>query len=158
MRNLIFLLVKLGGLISFVLLEVICFTLIVKNNNQQQAIYKSNIENLTGAVDRRMNWVFSFVKMSDVADSLAAENAKLRAELKNARFVNTILKDTTYNSDSLQQYIYTAAQVVKNEVKNAHNYLRINRGSLHGIQPNRGVIGSGKEGGIVGITIATSPH
>jgi len=157
MRNLIFLLVKFGGVISFLLLEIICFSLVVSNNNQQEAIYDSNLESLSGAVDSRMNWVFSFMKMADVADSLATENAKLRAELKNARFINTILKDTTFNKDSLQQYIYTSAMVTKNQTKNANNYMRINRGSKHGVMPHRGVIGSGIEGGIVGVTIATSP-
>lgn len=158
MRNLIFLLIKFGGVISFLLLEIICFSLVVKNNNQQKAIYDSNMESLSGAVDNRMNWAFSFMKMADVADSLAAENAILRAELKNARFLNTILKDSTYNKDSLQQYVYTSAKVTKNQVKNANNYIRINRGSKHGIQPHRGVIGSGVEGGIVGVTIATSSY
>lgn len=158
MRNLIFLLVKFGGVISFIFLEIICFTLVVKNNNKQEAIYDSNMESLSGAVDSRMNWAFSFVKMADVADSLSAENAMLRAELKNARFVNTILKDSTYSNDSLQQYIYTAARVTKNQVKNANNYIRINRGSKHGILPHRGVIGAGVEGGIVGVTIATSTY
>ncbi|MFK7808133.1 MAG: rod shape-determining protein MreC [Saprospiraceae bacterium] len=158
MRNLIFLLVKFGGVIAFLLLEFICFSLVVNKNQNQKAIFESNAESLLGAVDNRMDWAFSFVKMAEVADSLAAENARLRGELKNARFVNTILKDTTFNSDSLQQYTYTSARVTKNQVKRAYNYLRINRGSKHGISPHRGVIGAGVEGGIVGITIATSPY
>jgi len=158
MRNLIFLLIKFGGLISFLLLEIICFSLVVNNNNEQKAIYDSNMESLSGAVDSRMNWAFSFLKMADVADSLAHENAVLRGELKNARFLNTILKDSTFNKDSLQQYVYTSAKVTKNQVRNANNYMRINRGSKHGIEPHRGVIGSGVEGGIVGVTIATSAY
>lgn len=158
MRNLIFLLVKFGGLISFILLEIFCFSLIVKNNSNQAAIYDSNMEILSGAIDSKMSRAFTFVKMAAVADSLAAENAKLRAELKNARFLNTILKDTTYNKDSLQQYTYTSARVTKNQVKYNNNYIRINRGSNHGIVPHRGVIGSGVEGGLVGVTIATSPY
>ena len=158
MRNLIFLLVKFGGVISFLVLEFICFSLVINHNNKQEAIYDSTKQRVIGAIDNNVNWAFSFIKMANVADSLAAENAKLRAELKNARFVNTILKDSTYSGDSLQHYTYTSARVTKNSVKTAHNYIRINRGSEHGIAPHKGVIGSGVEGGIVGITIATSPY
>ena len=60
-----------------------------------------------------------------------------------------VVKDTAYE----QQYEYIPALVINNSVNLQNNYLTVNRGLRHGVQPNAGVITSD---GIVGITIKSS--
>jgi len=157
MRNLIFLLVKYGGVIFFIILEIVCFSLIVKNNQKQKEIYDSNQQRFTGSFYNNWDKMTHWWGMSSVADSLAAENAQLRAELRNAQFLSTILKDSAYNEASKQRYTFIQARIVSNSVKKNNNNLRLNRGTDHGIGPHMGVIAAGGRGGVVGITTATSP-
>ncbi len=157
MRNLIFLLFKFGGVIFFILLEVLCFSLIVQNNKKQKEIYDSTYQRLTGSFYNNWDKVTHWWNMSGVADSLAEENARLRAELKNAQFITTILKDSSFNKESKQRYTYIKSRVVSNSVKRNNNNVRINRGTDHEIAPHMGVISAGGRGGIVGITRETSP-
>jgi len=156
MRNLIFLLYKFGGVIFFIILEVFCFSLVVKNNETQKEIYNSTQQRLTGSFYNQWDNLTHWWNMGAVADSLADENARLRAELKNAQFINTILKDSTNNEETRQRYTYIKARIVSNSVKLNNNNIRINRGSEHGLAPHMGVIGAGGQGGIVGIIRATS--
>ncbi len=158
MRNLFFLLYKYGGLISFVVLQFICFSFIINNNDNQKAIYDNTTQQVTGYFYNTIDQWTRFLKMSDIADTLAAENARLRAQLSNARFVNTILRDSTMSSDSTQQYTYMSARVTRNMVNSAHNFIRINHGTDTSDKVRKGVIAADGQNGIVGIVVATSDH
>lgn len=157
MRNLIFLLVKYGGVIFFIILEIVCFSLIVNNNQKQKEIYDSTHQRFTGSFYNNWDRMTHWWGMSSVADSLAKENAELRGKLRNAQFISTILKDSAYNEASRQRYTFIHARIVSNSVKKNNNNLRISRGTDHGIAPHMGVIAAGGQGGIVGITTASSP-
>ena len=157
MRNLIFLLVKYGGVIFFIILEIVCFSLVVTSNQKQKEIYNSTQQRLTGTLYNSWDGLTHWWGMSSVNDSLADENARLRADLKNAQFINTILKDSFFNEETRQRYTYIKARIASNSVKRNNNHIRINRGTDHGIAPHMGVIAAGAQGGIVGITTTTSP-
>jgi len=86
--------------------------------------------------------------MSSVSDSLAEENARLRGELRNARFVETILQDSARSEKTSQRYTFTAADIINNSVNKHSNNITINRGAKHGIQIRAGVF---DDRGIVGI-------
>ena len=83
------------------------------------------------------------------------ENARLRNQLLTSYYQNNVsltnINDTVYK----QQYTYIAARVVNNSVTKRNNYITLNRGSLHGIEPEMGVI---SENGVVGIVMTVSPH
>lgn len=130
--------------------------MIVKHNSNQNAIFQNSSQELTGSIYSGWDQFTRFWKMSAAADSLAQENALLRAELKNAKFINTILKDSSYNEETKQRYTYISARVTRNSVRFNNNTIRINRGTTHGIQPHMGVMGSGINNGIVGIVTACS--
>ena len=110
-----------------------------------------------------------FWYMSEHADSLAAENARMMSAMNNAKYINNAWSavDTTYmdttqaHSDTLrtldimQQFNYIAANVVGNAIVQQYNYLTINRGTNHGIHKDMGVF---THKGLVGIVVDATPH
>lgn len=153
MQNLIQLLVRYNAILLFVVLQVICFLLIVKFNKEQATIFTSTSNAFSGKLydfGDRITKHFSFERENN---KLAEDNARLFSQLEESKFNNIIEFDTVSNPNYLQQYEYTAAHVVNNSTNKPNNYLTINRGNKHGIKTHNGVIG-GK--GIVGIVLSTS--
>ena len=154
MRNLIFLFIKYGGFIVFFFLEVLCMFLVVRYNPDQNKIFLSSSNLVSGYLYTKVDDVAKFITLSSVADSLAEENALLLAQMKNARFVETVLRDTSRQEESLQQFSFLAASVKNNSINRLNNTLTINRGSYHGVSPRMGVLSPG--GGVIGIVLSTS--
>ncbi len=139
---------RYGIILLFVFLEVISFYLVIRFNNKQQAMYNNTIDRLFGNMYERYNEVTSIFSYPVIADSLAYENAQLRAKLsKNLK--TTTFEIDSINVDSLREvYSFIAAKVVNNSINKDRNYIVIDKGSKHGIQPHTGVI---TKSGAVGI-------
>ncbi len=152
MYGLIAIITRYSGIISFVILECICMYLAVQYNKNQRDIYINSSNTISGAIYQRYNKVMRYSELSIVADSMAAENARLYARLGNAKFQEFLVKDSVLVKDSLnrikQQYTYIAATVINNSVALPNNYITLNRGSKHGITAGMGVI---TPKGVVGI-------
>jgi rod shape-determining protein MreC len=155
MRRLILFLWKHSNFVFFLLLEVLCFYLIVQNNSFQNASAFNSANFVSGNFYTAVNEIKSYFNLRETNQLLAEENARLRSHSSEAyaKYINTkyTAGDTVYR----QQYQYTVAQVVNNSVNKRNNYLTLNKGSLHGITPEMAVITSN---GIVGITKDVSPH
>jgi len=151
MRNLAFLLVRYGGIGLFVLLELLCLYLIVNYNQKQKEIWLNFSDLIFGKVyDIRDNFT-RYYRLSTQADSLAADNARLKAKLKNAMFVTNILKDSVNNEILEQKYTFTAARVISSTVNTHTNTLTLDRGRKHEVELHMGVMDANPKGGIVGI-------
>ncbi len=148
MRNLIYLFVQFGGLITFVVLEILCMYLVINFNKKQNSIFVNSSNTISGLLYERADQFAEFWNMSSVSDSLAEENARLRAELRNARFVETILQDSARNEKTSQRYTFISADIINNSVNKHSNNITINRGYNHGVQVRAGVF---DDRGIVGI-------
>jgi rod shape-determining protein MreC len=162
-------LLRYGNLILFLFLEGISLYMVGNYNKKQNAIYQSSANLVTGVIYDNFSSVRKFLSMQEIADSLARENAELRTQLEASKYAlqpqtglvklpldtSTIRPDTAQQKDVMQQFNYIAAEVIKNSIAADDNYLTINRGSLHGVQPDMGVITSD---GIVGIVRNVTPH
>lgn len=157
MQNLIYLFIRYGGLILFLVLEGLCFYLVVQYNQKQKEIYVSSANTWVGTVYQRYDKFARYWNLSAINDSLAKENALLRAQFRNAQFEATVRKDTiTLQKDSfVQQYVYQQASVINNSINLANNFITIDRGSNSGIRYGMGVIGST---GVVGVVRSVSPN
>jgi rod shape-determining protein MreC len=90
----------------------------------------------------------SYVNLKRVNDSLAADNAMLKA---NQTYSFMMLKDSSkmiVDSNKRAAYRYIAAKVISNETNNLNNYIIIDKGFKNGIRKNMGVI---CDHGVVGI-------
>ncbi len=155
MRGIIQFILRYNGFFLFLILEVICFFLIIRFNESQNRIYFSSANFFTGlAYDKYYNFK-QYVNLSGVADSLAKENAIIYEQLERSKFNNKVLIDTALAKNIIQKYTYTPARVINNTTQLHNNYITLDRGAKHGIKPHSGVIG---ENGLVGIITNTSKY
>jgi rod shape-determining protein MreC len=152
MYGLIGLIIRYSGVITFVILESICMYLAVRYNKNQQEIYNNSVQTFSGFVYQRYDKLMKYAQLANIADSTAAENARLYARLGNAKFNEYLIRDSTLVKDSLnkirQQYTYIAASVISNSISLPNNYITLNRGRRHGVNSGMAVITSK---GVVGI-------
>jgi rod shape-determining protein MreC len=152
MYGLIAIILRYSGTITFVILESICMYFAVQYNKNQRDIYINSSNTITGYIYQRYDKAMKYSELSIIADSMADENARLYARLGNAKFSDYLVRDSVLVKDSLnkikQQYTYIAANVVSNSISLPNNYITLNRGRKHGIQPGMGVI---TPKGVVGI-------
>jgi rod shape-determining protein MreC len=131
--------------------------LVVNNNQSQRAIYLNSLSAGSDYLTARFDHVSQFINLSSVADSLAKKNATLLAEIENAKFIKTVLKDTVYSPETEQLFTFISAKVVSNSINKNNNSLSINRGSEQGVLPSMGVIGANQTG-VVGIVKSTTKN
>jgi rod shape-determining protein MreC len=148
MKNILLFIYRNHVFFVFLLLEVVCFSLIVRNNNFHRGSVLNSSNLLVGRIYEFNNGVSEYFKLKSINDELALENAALRAVLRESKF--TVATGTTMVTDSVaqQQYTYQAAKVINSTTDRRNNYLTINRGMLQGVAPEMAVISST---GIVGI-------
>lgn len=153
MRNLVEFFVRYGVFLVFLLLELLCFNLVIRNNQRQSEIYHRVSTSATASMQKRVTAITSFMRLRDVNDSLRYENSRLREQLINR--VETISRTGVVIDSTIAKYEVVPAVVVQNSVGSRNNYIIIDRGSESGIGKGMGVVSSN---GPVGIVVAATPH
>lgn len=139
----------------FVALEGVCFFLIYSKNKYNQAAYINVANGASGKFYSTVAGVTGYLHLRGVNDSLALENAKLRAQLLDSKFDNKT--DSFFVRDSatrfVQVYSYIPARVIRNSVNQATNIIYLEKGRLQGVQKQMGVIApNGIVGQVVNVT------
>lgn len=155
MRNLWIFFLRYYAFFLFLLLEVIAFTLIINNNQYQRSSVLNSANQLSGSLYTTVSNAQAYLDLGKANDSLAAENAILKNLLRAEYYSNKVEKETRTDSSSFRRYTYVRAKVVNNTTNKRNNYLTLDRGRLHGIRKNMGVI---SKDGIVGIVKDVSDH
>lgn len=150
MSQLLKILIKFHRTFLFILLEIICFVLIIQNNHFQRSVYMSSANIVSGKIFEISSAVNSFINLKTVNDKLIKENTALRNQ-------NDFLK---LKADSLilftdSTYIYRSAHIVNISVNRLDNTITINKGSIDGIKKEMGVMCCQ---GAVGIVSNVSKH
>lgn len=146
-----------GAVGIFIILQTICFLLIIYGNDRQGALFFGATDSFFGSLQQKQNNVSDRWSYKERYDSLLEVHAQLLAQQANAQYDNRVQIDST-NGDSayLQKYLFYPAKVIKNSVTIKNNYLVINKGNKHQIKPQMGVIGDNN--GIVGIVVAVNQY
>ncbi len=148
MRNLIALLIRFGSLITFVVLEIICFALIVNYNPSQKDIWINSSNLFSGTILEKKNNFKSFLELDDINKKLQEENALLKESLLQRKGYSTEIE-----VDSNLQYDLIPAAIFNQDYRFRNNHLTIDKGKRDSIKKDMGVI---NEDGIVGIIKSTS--
>jgi rod shape-determining protein MreC len=148
MQNLIQFFIRFAAFFLFVLLEVVCFMLIIRHNEAQREIFLNSSTLIAAKTNEWYDGIVEYSKLQDLADSLANENAKLKSELYNNRSYLELQKDVRFDTLYHQRYQTIRAQVINNSVTSRNNSMTIDRGSDDGIEKGMGVIGAK---GVVGV-------
>ncbi len=164
MRGLLQFLSNYSGFLLFVLLEGVCFYMIVRFNDEQQRIATSSANALIGYIYKRTDDVTNYFSLNRQMEDLMAENATLRTQLLqlarhlendslfqdsiNVADMTVFLRDSLRIDTSRYNYSFIPATVINNSIVAEDNMLTIDRGWQDGVRPNLGVIGTD---GLVGV-------
>ncbi|MCF8239027.1 MAG: rod shape-determining protein MreC [Saprospiraceae bacterium] len=152
MINLLYFLSRYGGLLTFVLLELLSVYLVVRYNQTQRDIYLNSSRYYSGILLEKTTQLRHYASMAEVADSLSKENATLYNRLYSQLAITP--RDAEVDS-LLSPFEFIPARVIKNSINQPNNNLTLNKGELDGVQAGMGVVLSK---GVLGIVRNTSPH
>jgi rod shape-determining protein MreC len=153
MQNLFLIIARYGVFLLFLILQIINLNLIVRYNNAQREIFINSSNIISGWMMERTDNLVKYGRLAEEADSLAIENARLRAALDKVTYEPLNRPDTIKDTSYQQEYRYIPARVVNNSISFWDNKLTLNRGYSHGVKKGMGVI---NDKGIVGIIHHTS--
>lgn len=137
--------------LTFILLEVFCYWLMIRTNPYHSASFFHSSNRLAGNVYETRKEVSDYFNLRKVNNTLAEENARLRENIyKISRPVILMgLTDSSKISDVRFTYDFISAKVVNNTTSKTHNHFTLNKGSKHGIEPGMGVVSSNGTVGII---------
>lgn len=156
MRNLIRFLIYYNAVFLFILLEIISFSLVV-NNDRKGSAFWSSANGVVGVFNEQYDKFIEYLNFRKRTDRIHIINSEALSNTLFSKYYEGICADRIIDTAHHQQFNYIAAKVINNSVGKFSNYLTINRGWLHGVRPNMGVINSTGDG-IAGIVLNVSRH
>lgn len=154
MQNIIRLLQKFRIVLLFLLLQAIAFLFIVGGSNSfHRSSFASSSNRVSGFIYNITSDISGYFHLEKENEQLILENKRLKSMLVKNQIAVGIsyieVNDTFYH----QQYQFIPAKVINNSINNQQNFITINVGSEHHVEPNMAVIGTQ---GVVGKTVAVS--
>ena len=129
--------------------------LVVQNNKFHNASFINSSNAVTGGA---LQWQSNFVGYLGLREAnavLAAENERLHSQSILA-FIKYTMKEFVHNDTIYKQrYTYLNAEVINNSIFKRNNYLTLNKGYAHGVEPEMAVISSN---GILGMVKDVSEY
>ena len=158
MKNLINFLIQYSVVFLFLLLEIISFTLIVKNQDYQKSVFLSSSNSMVSGMYEWSNSVVEFFKLRAANDNLSEENTSLKNQIINLQNKLSTLKPEATDSVHFRvspemEYQFISAKVINCSTNKLQNYITLNKGAIDGIKMDMGVI---SDEGVVGIVKTVS--
>lgn len=147
MQNLILLFLRYGHVILFLVLESLCFYLVVQNNEYHRSIFLHSSNKVSGNLLDNLDQWKDYFNLAQINDSIVLDNKNLKEEvlylrevIRHANIPNPELVDTSYR--------VLTAKVINNTIHLQNNYMTLNKGKKDGVRPRMGVV---TEQGVIGI-------
>lgn len=160
MRNLLNFLIRYNYCFLFLLLEVVGFVLLIRFNRYQQSVCFTSANQVAGKVYEISGGILSYFHLKTVNEDLLDRNLWLEQRV-------SLLEKTLHERGIDSAHLYSLEQaamdslrifkanVIKNSLNRADNYITLDKGAREGIRPEMGVIDAN---GVVGIVYKTSAH
>ncbi|MDA3878764.1 MAG: rod shape-determining protein MreC [Prolixibacteraceae bacterium] len=152
MKSLLNFLIKYHVFFLFLVLEMFSITLIVKYNNYHRVSFLNSSNVISATILDKFQSVVDYFQLKRINESISEENARLRAGLQ-AMLLDRM--GETIQEENEDTYMVVSAKVIHNSVNKQYNYLTLNKGLAHGIEPDMGVICAD---GIVGVVLDVSEN
>ncbi len=158
MHSILQLFIRHGGLLTLVVVQMLCFYLIAAYNDTQGRVSAASWTKYSGILLDWKTSTFDYFSLRDENTRLRVENARLQSQLANSRMVEVPTLDTVRRfarMDTLEnkivrpEYVLISARVVSNSISARNNWMILNRGSRDGVRPNTGVITRSGVAGVV---------
>ena len=155
MKEIIKLILKYHFTIIFILLEIVSFSLIIRHNEYQRAIFSENASTLFGNISLTITSIKDYFRLKEMNESLANENILLKNRLEEYELLRDTIIHGTVVQDSIPVYEYIGAKQVNATYNRTKNYITLNRGRKNGLQKEMAVC---TPEGIVGLIQDLSDH
>ena len=155
MKEIIKLILKYHFTIIFILLEIVSFSLIIRHNEYQRAIFSESASTLFGNVSSTITSIKDYFRLKEMNESLAKENILLKNRLEKYELSRDTIIHGTIIQDSIPVYEYIGAKQVNATYNRTKNYITLNRGRKSGLQKEMAVC---TPEGIVGLIQDLSDH
>ena len=155
MKEIIKLILKYHFTIIFILLEIVSFSLIIRHNEYQRAIFSESASTLFGNISSTITSIKDYFRLKEMNESLANENILLKNRLEKYEFLRDTIIHGTVVQDSIPVYEYIGAKQVNATYNRTKNYITLNQGRKNGLQKDMVVC---TPEGIVGLIQDLSDH
>ena len=155
MKEIIKLILKYHFTIIFILLEIVSFSLIIRHNEYQRAIFSESASTLFGNVSSTITSIKDYFRLKEMNESLANENILLKNRLEEYELLRDTIIHGTVVQDSIPVYEYIGAKQVNATYNRTKNYITLNQGRKNGLQKEMAVC---TPEGIVGLIQDLSDH
>ena len=155
MKEIIKLILKYHFTIIFILLEIVSFSLIIRHNEYQRAIFSESASTLFGNISSTITSIKDYFRLKEMNESLANENILLKNRLEKYEFLRDTIIHGTVVQDSIPVYEYIGAKQANATYNRTKNYITLNQGRKNGLQKEMAVC---TPEGIVGLIQDLSDH
>jgi rod shape-determining protein MreC len=141
---------------TFVVLELLCFWLVVENNQYQGAKFFNSSNSVVASMNNFSQSIRNYFLLSDENLKLAMENSQLREQVEQQKQKLETLHAVDIADTALtKRFQFVSAKVVNNQVDRFKNFITISKGTDYGIEPGMAVI---SPEGVVGKVKMVSEH
>ena len=125
MRNLFIFIYKYHFTFLFIIFETLSIYLVVQNNNYHKAKYINSSNSIVGYVFSKYSEATDYLKLKQINNQLAEENARLHSMLKNSATIDEKKEHTLNDTTNKKYYQYISAKVINNSINKSKNYITI---------------------------------
>lgn len=141
---------------TFLLLELLCVWMVIENNQFQSTKYFNTSNTVAASIISTSQNIREYFSLRDINQRLAEENAELRRKVdqRNQMLYQLDLRPIK-DAAIINRFDFIAAKVINNTTNNYKNFITIDKGKRHGLQPGMAAI---SEAGVVGKVKSVSDH
>jgi len=161
MKNLLLFIIRNSSWLVAIGLIVISFYLVFSYNSYQRSVYLTSANKATGWFYEISDKATAFIHLNKSNKLLLERNARLEEELYSLKsYLSDTQRDTlttnAFLSDSIpaSRFSFVPAEVINVSFSGPNNFITVNKGSIHGVKPDMGVV---SQNGVVGVVLKTSP-
>jgi len=153
MRNLVRFILRYQLVFIFLVMEILSFTILVQYNRFHRAGFLNITRNIQGFTYSRLGNLKNYLYLRKINQQLVNENNLLLNQLDH--YKQSMANNPMMTGDSLpgRKYTYIPAKVLNNSVTRQYNFITLNKGRNHGINPEMAVV---SPNGVVGVVYAVS--
>jgi rod shape-determining protein MreC len=140
MRDFIRFLDSYKNLLVFIVLQILCFTLVFRTSVFQRGVFLSSVNSVTGSMFETREGMRDYFHLAEENEQLVNENLWLIDKSKLA--YEKVDKDYAMIDDTLflKRYTFQAANVINSTKSALKNYVTLDKGRRHGVEDRMGVL------------------
>ena len=158
MHNLAVFIQKYHHWFLFLFLEILSFILLFRHNGYQSSVWFTSANIVSGTIYEASAAVNQFFSLTELNEQLSHRNVILEQQVNSLSEQVRALRGDTLNPKtalptSVSGMKIITAKVVSNSIDRNDNFITLDKGTVHGVHPDMGVV-SGS--GVVGIVYKAS--